>query len=77
MWTTGIWAALALSSAIGLSLGLVGGGGSIVTVPILIYVAGLMPREAICLIQKNRIFFSMPQVPLHYRYSKCRYLPFF
>ena len=49
MWTAGVWAALVLSSLIGLSLGLVGGGGSIVTVPILVYVAGLPPREAIAL----------------------------
>lgn len=49
MWTAGVWAALALSSLIGLSLGLVGGGGSIVTMPILVYVAGLPPREAIAL----------------------------
>ena len=47
MWTAGMYAALALSAGIGLSLGLVGGGGSIVTVPILVYVAGLPPREAV------------------------------
>jgi uncharacterized membrane protein YfcA len=40
-------AALALSGAIGLSLGLVGGGGSIITMPVLVYVAGLPPREAV------------------------------
>lgn len=49
MWTAGMVAALVLSAAIGLSLGLVGGGGSIVTVPILVYVAGLAPREAVAL----------------------------
>ena len=38
---------LALSVLIGVSLGLLGGGGSILTVPILTYVAGLDPREAI------------------------------
>jgi len=47
MWTTGQAAAVALSGGIGLSLGLVGGGGSIVTVPLLVYVAGLAPREAV------------------------------
>jgi uncharacterized membrane protein YfcA len=31
---------------IGLMLGLVGGGGSILTVPILVYVLGLSPHEA-------------------------------
>lgn len=39
--------ALLLSVLIGLSLGLLGGGGSILTVPILTYVAGLDPKEAI------------------------------
>ncbi len=38
---------LALSVLIGVSLGLLGGGGSILTVPILTYVAGLPAREAI------------------------------
>lgn len=49
MWTAGMAAAFVLSGGIGLSLGLVGGGGSIVTVPILVYVAGLAPREAVAL----------------------------
>lgn len=38
---------LLLSVLIGLSLGLLGGGGSILTVPILTYVAGLDPKQAI------------------------------
>lgn len=38
---------LVLALAIGLSLGMLGGGGSILTVPMLTYVAGLDPREAI------------------------------
>jgi uncharacterized membrane protein YfcA len=49
MWTAEVYAALFLSAGIGLSLGLVGGGGSIVTVPLLVYVAGLAPREAVAL----------------------------
>lgn len=49
MWTAGVVAALVLSGVVGLSLGLVGGGGSIVTVPILVYVAGLSPRQAVAL----------------------------
>ena len=49
MWTAGVYAVLVLSALIGLSLGLVGGGGSIVTVPLLVYVAGLTPREAVAL----------------------------
>ncbi|MCY1158912.1 MAG: sulfite exporter TauE/SafE family protein [Citricoccus sp.] len=38
---------LALSVLIGVSLGLLGGGGSILTVPILTYVTGLPAKEAI------------------------------
>jgi len=36
-----------LMALVGVSLGLLGGGGSILTVPILIYVADLEPKEAI------------------------------
>jgi sulfur-oxidizing protein SoxB len=39
--------ALALAVLIGVSLGLLGGGGSILTVPILVYVVGLEPRDGI------------------------------
>jgi uncharacterized membrane protein YfcA len=38
---------LALSLLIGVSLGVLGGGGSILTVPILVYVAGMDAKEAI------------------------------
>lgn len=38
---------LLLAVLIGVSLGLLGGGGSILTVPILTYVTGLPPKEAI------------------------------
>ena len=38
---------LLLSILIGVSLGFFGGGGSILTVPLLVYVFGLSPREAI------------------------------
>jgi uncharacterized membrane protein YfcA len=40
-------AALALAFAIGLTLGLVGGGGSILANPVLVYVLGLSPQSAI------------------------------
>lgn len=43
----GIPVALALCSLIGLSLGLVGGGGSTITLPVLVYVAGLTPHQAV------------------------------
>lgn len=39
--------AAGLSLLIGLTLGLLGGGGSILTVPVLVYLLGLEPKEAI------------------------------
>ena len=41
------WLAVVLAVAVGLLLGLMGGGGSILMVPLLTYVAGLDPKEAI------------------------------
>jgi uncharacterized membrane protein YfcA len=38
---------LVLSAVIGLSLGLIGGGGSILTVPILVYLLGVEPHAAV------------------------------
>ena len=38
---------LLLSGVIGLSLGLIGGGGSIITVPVLVYVIGVEPHDAV------------------------------
>ena len=38
---------LVLSGAIGLSLGLIGGGGSIITVPVLVYILSVEPHEAV------------------------------
>ena len=43
--------AVASGSVVGLSLGLVGGGGSILAVPLLVYVVGLENRSAF-----NRIY---------------------
>ncbi|MDO8144001.1 MULTISPECIES: sulfite exporter TauE/SafE family protein [unclassified Isoptericola] len=40
-------AVLLLAVVVGISLGLLGGGGSILTVPLLTYVAGFPPKEAI------------------------------
>lgn len=39
--------AVLLAAGIGLSLGLLGGGGTILAVPLLTYVAGMTPQEAI------------------------------
>ncbi len=44
---TGSALALLLAFPVGLSLGLLGGGGSILTVPVLVYAAGLDPKLAI------------------------------
>lgn len=44
---TSLVIALVLAVLVGVSLGLLGGGGSILTVPILTYVLGMDPREAI------------------------------
>jgi uncharacterized protein len=38
---------LILSACMGLSLGLIGGGGSIITVPLLVYVMGVVPHQAV------------------------------
>ncbi len=39
--------ALTLAAGIGLSLGLLGSGGSIITLPVLVYAGGINPREAV------------------------------
>lgn len=58
---------LVLSAAIGLSLGLIGGGGSILTVPILVYLLGVAPHEAVTMslavVGATSLFGSF----LHYR----------
>jgi len=41
--------ALALAAIIGLTLGLLGGGGSILTVPVFVYVLGIAPKPAIAM----------------------------
>ena len=41
--------ALALAALIGLTLGLLGGGGSILTVPVFVYVLGIAPKPAIAM----------------------------
>ncbi|WIK81629.1 sulfite exporter TauE/SafE family protein [Micrococcus lylae] len=42
-----LWLVLILAVVVGLFVGLLGGGGSILTVPLLAYVAGLPPEQAI------------------------------
>ncbi|MDX1584076.1 MAG: sulfite exporter TauE/SafE family protein [Thermoanaerobaculia bacterium] len=45
--SAGLIVGLLLAGLIGLSLGLIGGGGSIITVPLLVYVIGVEPHAAI------------------------------
>lgn len=45
--TLGLEAAVILSAAVGVSLGLMGGGGSILAMPVLVYVAGMSPDAAV------------------------------
>ena len=47
--TVTLVATLLLSVLIGLSLGLLGGGGSILTVPILVYALGFSPKQGIAM----------------------------
>ncbi len=49
IWTASLVIALVLTLFVGLLLGMVGGGGSIVVVPILVYVVGLSATAAIAL----------------------------
>lgn len=45
--SVGFYIGLLLSGAVGVSLGLIGAGGSILTVPILVYFFGVEPHEAV------------------------------
>jgi uncharacterized membrane protein YfcA len=51
---------IAASVLIGISLGILGGGGSILTVPILVYLAGLEAKQAIGDARSSR-----PRLPAH------------
>jgi uncharacterized membrane protein YfcA len=58
---------LILSAAIGLSLGLIGGGGSIITVPVLVYVIGVEPHDAVGMSLAVVGVTSAMGAALHYR----------
>lgn len=58
---------LVLSALIGLSLGLIGGGGSILTVPILVYFLGVPPHEAVAMSLAVVGATSLFGAYLHYR----------
>ena len=44
-----LYVGIAASLVVGVLLGLLGGGGSILTVPLLVYVLGVEPRTAIAM----------------------------
>ncbi len=58
---------LILSAVIGLSLGLIGGGGSIITVPVLVYVLGVEAHEAVGMSLAVVGATSLVGAVLHYR----------
>lgn len=60
-------AGLLLSAAIGLSLGLIGGGGSIITVPVLVYVIGVDVHQAVGMSLAVVGATSLVGAGLHYR----------
>ena len=64
---------LILSGAIGLSLGLIGGGGSIITVPVLVYIIGVGAHEAIGMSLAVVGITSLIGVVLHSRYGTVEY----
>lgn len=60
---------LILSGAVGVSLGLIGGGGSILTVPILVYFLGVAPHEAVAMSLAVVGATSLFGMALHYRHG--------
>lgn len=63
---------LALAALIGLSLSLLGGGGSILPVPILIYVLGFGAKEAIAMILAVVGAASLFGAAGHWKAGMCR-----
>jgi len=64
--------ALGLAAMIGLSLGLLGGGGSILTVPVLVYVLGVAPKPAIVMSLPVVGATSLVGAALHWRVGNVR-----
>jgi uncharacterized membrane protein YfcA len=64
---------LAFSSLIGVALGLLGGGGSILTVPILVYGLGLEPKPAIA---TSLLVVGVTSSAALYRYARLRLVDF-
>src|SRR5690348_12428156 len=63
---------LALALLIGLSLGLLGGGGSILTVPVLVYVLGFAAKPAIAMSLPVVGITSLIGAALHWRLGNVR-----
>ena len=63
---------LALAALIGLSLGMLGGGGSILTVPVLVYVLGYAARPAIAMSLPVVGITSLVGAALHWRLGNLR-----
>lgn len=63
---------LALAALIGLSLGLLGGGGSILTVPVLVYVLGLDAKPAIAMSLPVVGVTSLISAAFHWRLGNVR-----
>jgi len=64
-----IFIGLILSAGIGLSLGLIGGGGSIITVPVLVYVMGVDAHQAVGMSLAVVGATSLVGAGLHYRHG--------
>ena len=62
----------ALAALIGLSLGLLGGGGSIHTVPVLVYVLGIAAKPAIAMSLPVVGVTSLIGAALHWRLGNVR-----
>ena len=60
---------LLLSGAIGVSLGLIGGGGSIITVPVLVYVLGVEAHQAVSMSLAVVGATSLVGTALHHRHG--------
>lgn len=63
---------LALAALIGLSLGLLGGGGSILTVPVFVYVLGIAAKPAIALSLPVVGVTSLVSAAVHWRLGNVR-----
>jgi hypothetical protein len=64
---TGIEIALGLALLIGISLGVLGAGGSMITMPVLVYVAGVAPKQAVVMSLAIVGGTSLAGSYLHYR----------